>query len=167
MLGNRFSQHSFAQVPDVKMARSQFDRSHTVKDTFNFDYLVPIFVDEILPGDTCNLTLNTFARLTSTATKNPIMDNAYIDYFFFFVPNRLVWTNWEKFNGAQDNPGDSTSFTVPVLTAPVGGFSNGSIFDKFGLPTVASAVANVNVLPLRAYNLIGILGLGIRIYRIL
>ena len=154
MLGNRFSQHSFAQVPDVKMARSQFDRSHTVKDTFNFDYLVPIFVDEILPGDTCNLTLNTFARLTSTATKNPIMDNAFIDYFFFFVPNRLVWSNWEKFNGAQDNPGDSISFTVPVLTAPAGGFANGTIFDKFGLPTVASAVANVNVLPLRAYNLI-------------
>ena len=154
MLGNRYSQHSFAQIPDVKTTRTQFDRSFTVKDTFNFDYLVPIFVDEILPGDTCNVRLNTFARLATQLV--PIMDNLYIDFFFFFVPNRLLWDNWEKFCGAQDNPGDSTSFVVPSLDQfPSGGPEVGTIYDKFGLPTdVAGAWTLTNVLPLRAYNLV-------------
>ena len=153
-LGNRYSQHSFAQVPDVNMARSQFDRSFAIKDTFNFDQLIPIFVDEILPGDTCNVTLNSFARLATQ--KVPIMDNLYIDYFFFFVPNRLIWNNWEKLNGAQDNPGDSTSYIVPTL-ATGGTFNNGSIFDKMGLPTGVTNITTqnaINCLPLRAYNLI-------------
>jgi len=153
MLGNRYSQHSFAQVPDVRMARSQFDRSFSVKDTFNFDYLVPIFVDEILPGDTCNVTVNTFARLATQ--KVPIMDNMYMDFFFFFVPNRLVWDNWEKFNGAQKNPGDSTSFVLPTLSFSSGTPAVDTIYDKMGLPTsVPAAWTLANTLPLRAYNLI-------------
>lgn len=154
MLGNRDSQHSFAQTPSVNMARSQFDRSFAIKDTFDFDYLNPIFVDEILPGDTCNVNLHTFARLATQ--KVPIMDNMYIDYFFFFVPNRLLWVNWEKFNGAQDNPGDSTSFILPALDAfPAGGPEVGTIYDKYGLPTdVAAGYTLGNTLPLRAYNLI-------------
>jgi hypothetical protein len=155
-LGNRHSQHSFAQIPNVHSTRSAFDRSFTIKDTFNFDQLVPIFCDEILPGDTCNVTAHTFARLTSTATKNPIMDNMYLDFFFFFVPNRLVWANWEKFNGAQDNPGDSISFVIPSL-ATGATFTNGSLFDHFGLPTGVTNITTqnqINVLPLRAYNLI-------------
>lgn len=154
MLGNRYSQHSFAQTPDVRMARSQFDRSFTVKDTFDFDYLVPIFVDEILPGDTCNVTVNSFARLATQ--KVPIMDNMYIDYFFFFVPNRLLWNNWEKFNGAQTNPGDSTSYILPSLDAfPAGGPEVNTIYDKMGLPTdVPGSWTLGNTLPLRAYNLI-------------
>lgn len=151
-LGNRFSQHSFAQIPDVKMARSQFDRSFTIKDTFDFDYLVPIFVDEILPGDTCNVTVNTFGRLATQ--KVPIMDNMYIDFFFFFVPNRLVWDNWEKFNGAQTDPGDSTDFIIPTQTSrATTGEVVGSIWDKMGLPTQIPGL-EVNTLPFRAYNLI-------------
>ena len=151
-LGSRASQHNFAQVPDVRQARSKFDRSFTIKDTFNFDYLVPCFVDEILPGDTINLQLNTFARLATQ--KVPIMDNMYIDFFFFFAPNRLLWNNWEKFNGAQDNPGDSISFVLPSLDAfPAGGPEVDTIYDKFGLPTdVAGAWTLGNTLPLRAYN---------------
>lgn len=154
MLGNRYSQHSFAQIPDVRMARSQFDRSFTVKDTFDFDYLIPIFVDEILPGDTCNVRLHTFARLATQI--HPIMDNMYIDYFFFFVPNRLLWSNWERFNGAQDNPSDSISYVLPSLDAfPVGGPEVDTIYDKMGLPTdVAAGYTLGNTLPLRAYNLI-------------
>lgn len=156
MLGNRMSQHSFAQTPDIHIQRSSFDRSFAVKDTFDFDYLVPIMVDEILPGDTCNVTLNAFARLATQ--KVPIMDNMYIDYFFFFVPNRLVWNNWEKFNGAQDNPGDSTDYLVPRI-----GFTNlnpatGSLGDKFGLPTDVNVTSDpgkltgwVNALPFRCY----------------
>nr|QJB19885.1 MAG: major capsid protein [Microvirus sp.] len=152
MLGNRYSQHSFAQIPDVKMTRSQFDRSFTIKDTFDFDYLIPIFVDEIIPGDTCNLSLNTFARLATQ--KVPIMDNMYIDFFFFFVPNRLVWENWERFNGAQDDPTDSTDFIIPTLpTTAVTGVDVNTIYDKFGIPTGVPDL-DINSLPFRAYNLI-------------
>jgi len=151
-LGNRYSQHSFAQIPDVKMARSQFDRSFATKDTMNFDSLVPIFVDEILPGDTVNLNLNTFGRLATQ--KVPIMDNMYIDHFFFFVPNRLIWTNWEKFNGAQDDPDDSTDFVIPTITSTaITGEAVGSIWDKMGLPTQVAGL-EVSALPFRAYNLI-------------
>lgn len=155
MLGNRKSQHSFAQIPDVQMARSQFDRSFTSKDTIYFDLLTPIIVDEILPGDTVNLTVNHFARLATQ--KVPIMDNLYLDFFFFFVPNRLVWTNWEKFNGAQEDPGDSTDFLIPTTTLNAANASNGSIWDKFGIPTIdvgSPMTFEVNVLPARCYLLI-------------
>ena len=147
-MGSRFNQHSFATIPDVHIGRSKFDRSYTVKDTFAFDYLYPVYLDEIIPGDTFNVRLNAFARLATQLV--PIMDNLYADYHFFFVPNRLVWTNWKKFNGAQDNPGDSISFTVPILT-PGTAFAVDSIFDKFGLPTGVANVAVNNTLPLRAY----------------
>jgi len=151
-LGNRNSQHSFAQIPDVNMARSQFNRSFAIKDTFDFDYLIPIFVDEIIPGDTCNVNVNSFARLATQQV--PVLDNMYIDYFFFFVPARLVWDNWEKFNGAQDNPDDTTDYEIPTLTINDGsGFQVGTIFDKFGLPTEVDDLT-VNTLPFRCYNLI-------------
>lgn len=148
MLGNRKSQHSFAQIPNVTMARSTFDRSFALKDTFDFDYLIPIYVDEIIPGDTHNVTVRSFSRLATQIV--PIMDNMYMDFFFFFVPNRLVWENWERFNGAQDDPGDSTDFTVPILTLGAA-FTVDSIFDKFGLPTEVANVPVKNTLPLRAY----------------
>lgn len=151
-LGNRNSQHSFAQIPSVNTARSKFDRSFAIKDTFDFDYLTPIFIDEILPGDTVNLNVKSFARLATQVV--PVMDNMYIDYFFFFVPNRLVWDNWEKFNGAQTNPGDSTDYLIPTITVNTGtGFDVGSIYDKFGLPTGVDDIT-INALPFRAYNLI-------------
>lgn len=149
MLGNRHSQHSFAEIPDVHMARSQFNRSFAMKDTYDFDYLTPIYLDEIIPGDTHNVNVNTFQRLATQIV--PIMDNMYIDFFFFFVPNRLVFDNWEKMCGAQDNPGDSTDFIFPILT-PGAAFTVGSIFDKFGLPTDVPNVAIANTLPLRCYN---------------
>lgn len=146
------SQHSFAQTPAVHMARSQFDRSHTVKDTFNFDNLTPCFVDEIIPGDTMNLRAAMFARLATQ--KVPIMDNMYIDFFFFFVPSRLVWNNWEKFNGAQDDPDDSTDYVIPTITTTaVTGEAVNSIFDKMGIPTGVAGL-ELNALPFRAYNLI-------------
>lgn len=150
--GNRISQHHSSLIPAVNTARSKFDRSFTLKDTFNFDYLIPIFVDEILPGDTCNVRMNTFARLATQLV--PIMDNLYIDFFFFFVPNRLIWNNWEKFNGAQTNPGDSTSYVLPSLDAFTAGNPDvDTIYDKMGLPTdVAGAWTLGNTLPLRAYN---------------
>ena len=87
-LGNRNSQHSFAKTPSANMTRSTFNRSHGIKDTMDFDYLNPIFVDEVLPGDTINLNVKTFARLATQVV--PLLDNMYLDYFFFFVPNRLA-----------------------------------------------------------------------------
>jgi hypothetical protein len=149
-LGNRNSQHSFATMPAVKSSRSVFDRSFTVKDTFDFDYLIPFFCDEILPGDTARLNVSSFARLATQI--KPIMDNMYIDYHFFFVPSRLVWDNWERFNGAQDDPGDSTDFTVPQIVSRAStGESVGSIWDKFGLPTQVPGIS-VSALPFRAYK---------------
>lgn len=88
----------------------------------------------MLPGDTMNLNVKSFARLAPQV--KPIMDNMYLDWFFFFVPNRLVWNNWEKFNGAQDNPGDSTDYLVPQITNPgPSGYAVGSLFDQMGIPT--------------------------------
>lgn len=150
-LGDRHAQHSFAQIPDVHISRSQFNRSFGIKDTFDFDYLIPIFVDEVIPGDTFNLSLRAFARLATQVV--PVMDNMYVDYFFFFVPNRLVMTNWEKLNGAQDDPADTTDYILPTVTFPAGGPEVDTIYDKMGLPTdVAAGYTLPNTLPLRAYN---------------
>ena len=156
-LGNRYATHSFAQIPSVNTPRSMFDRSFAVKDTFDFDYLVPIIADEVLPGDTINLRLQAFCRLATQ--KVPIMDNMYIDYFFFFVPNRLVWNNWEKFNGAQDNPDDSTDYLTPTIQWEMAEpCPSGSLADKFGLPTQVALGAgeylSVVSFPFRSYNLI-------------
>jgi len=150
-LGSRYNQHSFAKVPQVNMSRSKFDRSYTTKDTVNFDYLHPILVQEIIPGDTINLNVQSFMRLAPQVV--PLLDNMYVDYFFFFVPNRLVWENWEKFNGAQTNPGDSTDYLVPVLNTITTG--PGSVADAFGIPPAANSGNNLPIaLPFRAYNLI-------------
>lgn len=153
-LGNRHSQHSFAQIPSVNTTRSKFNRSFATKDTMDFDVLNPIYLEEVLPGDTINLNVRSFIRLATQVV--PLMDNVYIDYFFFFVANRLVWENWEKFMGAQDDPDDSTDFLVPVIQAPaVTGNPVGSIYDHFGLPTgTDTASMEFSALPLRAYNLI-------------
>jgi len=133
------------------MTRSAFDRSFAVKDTMNFDELTPIMAEEILPGDTINLNVKSFARLAPQV--RPMMDNMYLDWFFFFVPNRLVWNNWEKFNGSQDNPGDSTDYLVPQIDA-VGALTVGTIFDHMDIPTGVAGNMSFNALPFRAYNLI-------------
>lgn len=153
-LGNRASQHNFAKQPSVNITRSVFDRSHTVKDTMDFDYLNPILVDNILPGDTINLKIEHFARLATQ--KVPIMDNMYVDFQVFFVPYRLVWDNWEKFNGAQDNPTDSTDFLVPELDTDGEQFAIGSVFEKMGLKPLVTWPTDYgfSALPLRAHNLI-------------
>lgn len=148
-IGSRFSQHSFAQVPEANIPRSRFDRSYNVKDTFNFDYLTPCFVEEIIPGDTMNLNVRSFARLAPQI--RPIMDNMYIEFFWFFIPARIVWENWERFMGAQDDPGDSTDYLIPTITSPVGGFAVGSIYDHLGIPTGIAGL-EINALPLRAIN---------------
>lgn len=148
--------HTFSEVPQAKIPRSQFNRSHGYKTTFDSGYLIPIFLDEALPGDTLNLRTATFARLTTPIT--PVMDNLWLDIFYFAIPLRLVWSNFKKFMGEQANPGDSTSYVVPTTTSPASGFAVNSLYDYFGLPTVGQiAGANtisVNNLPARCYNLV-------------
>lgn len=144
--------HNFSQVPVADIPRSNFNRSSGLKTTIqNGGDLVPIFVDEVLPGDTFNLSASFFARLATPIV--PFMDNLFFDTQWFFVPNRLVWDNWQKFNGEQENPGDSTDYLVPTITAPAGGFAVGSPADYFGIPTGIENI-EVNALPFRAMNLI-------------
>ena len=159
MIGKPFSQprlHSsqshFSRVPQADIPRSVFNRSSQYKTTFDSGYLIPIFTDEVVPGDSWKLRMTSFARLATPIA--PFMDNLFADVFFFFVPNRLVWNNWEKFNGAQDDPGDSTDYLVPQVTTPVGGYAIGSLFDYFGVPTGIAGLSNINALHSRAYNLI-------------
>lgn len=142
-------QHQFSMVPSADIPRSSFDRSHGLKTTLDAGFLYPIFYDEALPGDTFSLNMTGYARLNTPL--HPYMDNSYFNTFFFAVPIRLVWDNWEKFNGAQRNPGDSTDYLVPQIT--LGGINVGSIHDYFGLPV---GVPNVNPCAFwhRAYNLI-------------
>uniref|UniRef100_UPI004048E862 major capsid protein n=1 Tax=Shewanella sp. TaxID=50422 RepID=UPI004048E862 len=142
----------FSTVPRAEIPRSSFDRSHGNKSTFDAGYLVPIFIDEMVPGDTFNCRMTGFARLATPLF--PFMDNMYMDTFFFFVPNRLLWTNWERFNGAQDNPTDSTDFLLPTMTSTaVTGYANGSLHDYFAIPTEVPGLEHVSLWH-RAYNLI-------------
>ncbi|AXH73681.1 MAG: major capsid protein [Microviridae sp.] len=143
--------HQFSQIPRAEIQRSSFDRSRGYKTTLDPAYLYPVFFDEVLPGDTYSVSMTGFARL-STPLK-PIMDNAYFNTFFFFVPNRLVWDNWQRLNGEQTNPGDSTDYLVPEIIAPAGGFAHSSIYDYFGLPVGAAGV-RIAAFHFRAYNLI-------------
>lgn len=150
------SSHQFAMIPKADIPRSSFDTQYAHKTTFDGGYLVPIYCDEVLPGDMHNVKATLFARLATPLF--PVMDNLHLDTFFFFVPNRLVWTNWVKFMGEQTNPGDSISYVVPQITSTAGGYAVGSLFDHFGLPTAGqitgSNTVTHNALPLRAYNLI-------------
>lgn len=142
----------FSEVPSVEIPRSTFDRSHGLKSSFDAGYLIPVFIDEALPGDTFKLNMSGFARLSTPIY--PIMDNLVLDSFFFAVPNRLVWTNWKKFCGEQVDPGDSIDYSIPYFLTNVAGHGNQSVFDYFGLPSQVSAQYQVNALPFRAMNLI-------------
>ena len=143
--------HTFSTAPQAQIPRSQFNRSHGCKTTFNAGYLVPVFVDEALPGDTFNCRMTAFARLATPIF--PIMDNMYMETFFFAVPIRLIWDNWQKFNGEQTDPGDSTDYLVPTMTSPEGGYANGSLSDYMGIPTEVENLSHISLYH-RAYNLI-------------
>lgn len=147
--------HRFSDAPAMYMRRTKFDRSHVYKTTFNSGKLIPVFVDEVLPGDTTRMSINYFARLATPI--KPIMDNIYLDWFFFFVPNRLVWEHWQNFCFEQEDPDDSTDYVIPVIMAN----SNtnnayvGSLWDYFGLPVnTSNTITGVSALPFRAVYLI-------------
>ena len=144
--------HSFSRSPSANIPRSSFNRSCNHKTTFDAGFLIPIFLDEALPGDTFNLRMTAFGRLATPIF--PVMDNMFLETFFFAVPYRLVWDNWQKFNGEQKNPGDSTSFLVPTMTATAGtGYLNSSLHDYFGIPTGVAGLVHDSLFH-RGYNLI-------------
>ena len=153
----RVKGHRFSDAPAMYMRRTKFDRSHVYKTTFDAGKLIPVFVDEILPGDTCRLSVKYFSRLATPV--KPIMDNIYLDWFFFFVPNRLVWNHWQNFCFEQEDPEDSTDYVCPT-TSLVGNASDtlhgiGTLWDYFGLPTgLPNTISGINALPFRAVYLI-------------
>ena len=147
--------HRFSDAPAMYMKRTKFDRSHVYKTTFDSGKLIPVFVDEVLPGDTTRMSVNYFARLATPI--KPIMDNIYLDWFFFFVPNRLVWEHWQNFCFEQEDPDDSTDYVIPTVTA-TGNSENayvGSLWDYFGLPVNTSGnLSGISALPFRGVYLI-------------
>ncbi len=152
MKSSQRSSHKFSQAPQADIPRSSFDRSHAYKTTFDSGLLIPFFCDEALPGDTFNLKTTAFARLATPIF--PIMDNMTLDTFFFSVPIRLIWDNWERFNGAQDDPTDSIDFVIPTMQAPPSvGYSDQTLSDYMGIPTGQPDLEH-NSLHHRAYSLI-------------
>lgn len=150
------SSHQFAMIPRADIPRSSFRMEKTLKTTFDAGKLIPIFCEEVLPGDTCRLNATLFARMATPIL--PIMDNMYLETFWFFVPNRLVWDNWVKFMGERNSPADSISFNIPQIVSPAGGHAVGSVYDMLGLPTVGQIAGGAtythSALPLRAIALI-------------
>lgn len=147
--------HRFSDAPAMYMKRTKFDRSHVYKTTFNSGKLIPVFIDEVLPGDTTRMSVNYFARLATPI--KPIMDNIYLDWFFFFVPNRLVWEHWQNFCFEQEDPDDDTDYVIPTISA-TGNSENayiGSLWDYFGLPVNTSGnLSGISALPFRGVYLI-------------
>lgn len=150
---NRNTQSRFSVAPQVDIKRSIFDRSFQHKTTGNVGDLIPFFVDEVLPGDTFVVDTAFVARMTTPI--KPVMDNAYIDIFYFAVSNRLLWDHWKEFCGENNSSpwADETEYTIPQLTAPAGGWQKGTIADYMGIPIKVPNIS-VNALPFRAYALI-------------
>lgn len=146
-------EHSFSQVPSAQIPRSTFDRSHGYKTTFEAGYLVPFYTDEALPADTHSLNATFFVRLPTMF--RPPMDNMFLDVFFFAVPIRIIWDNFQHFMGEQVagslDPVGATDFIVPTMTSPVGGHNIHSLSDYFGIPTGIAGLVH-STLWHRAYN---------------
>jgi len=148
------SQHRFGQVPRADIPRSTFDLSHGIKTTFDADYLIPMGVWDVIPGDSWNCKTTIVARLATPL--HPLQDSLYIDTFYFFVPYRILWDNFEKFMGAQDDPGDSIDFTIPTIDANYT-VDTGDVADYMGLPigyNASTSQFEVSALPFRALRLI-------------
>lgn len=147
---NRNSEQHYAQVPHAEIRRAKFQRDFNLLTTMNEGDLVPIYLDEVLPADTFKINLNALVRMATPLY--PVMDNAYMDFYFFFVPARLLWKHFQNLMGQNDSTfwAEATEYTTPVTTAPEGGWNVGTLADYFGIPTGVSGL-KVNSLPFRAY----------------
>lgn len=150
---NRNTESHFSLLPRVDIQRSRFDRSASLKTSFNVGNIVPFFLEEVLPGDTFNVKTSRVVRMQTLLT--PMMDNVYLDTYYFFVPNRLVWDHWKEFCGENTESAwiPETEYSIPQITAPAGGWQVGTLADYFGVPTGVSGLS-VSALPFRAYALI-------------
>ena len=147
---NRNTQSHFSQVPRADIARSRFDRSSSIKTSFNVGELVPFYVDEVLPGDTFSVDTSKVVRMQTMIT--PIMDNVYLDTYWFYVPSRILWDHWRELMGENRESAwiPKTEYSVPQVVSPNGGWEIGTIADYMGIPTGISGLS-VNALPFRAY----------------
>lgn len=151
---NRNTESHFSLAPHVDISRSRFDRSASLKTSFNAGDVVPFFLDEVLPGDTFSVDTSKVVRMQTLLT--PMMDNVYLDTYYFFVPNRLVWDHWKEFCGENTESAwiPQTEYTMPQITSPAStGWDVGTLADYFGIPTGVSGLS-VSALPFRAYALI-------------
>lgn len=150
---NRNTESHFSLLPRVDIQRSRFDRSASLKTSFNAGNIVPFFLEEVLPGDTFNVKTSRVVRMQTLLT--PMMDNVYLDTYYFFVPNRLVWDHWKEFCGENTESAwiPETEYSIPQITAPDGGWNVGTLADYFGVPTGVSGLS-VSAFPFRAYALI-------------
>lgn len=150
---NRNSENRFAENPQVGVSRSRFRRNSDNKTTFNTGDLIPVYLDEVLPGDTHKIDVACVIRMATPIF--PVMDNAFCDFYFFFVPNRLLWEHWKEFMGENKETAwtPKTEYSVPQVTAPAGGWAEGTLADYLGLPTKVAGIS-VSALPGRAYGLI-------------
>lgn len=155
---NRNTESHFSTIPSAEIQRSTFDRSCNIKTSFSSGELIPFFLDEVLPGDTFDITTAKVVRSQTMVT--PVMDNMYLDTYYFFVPNRLVWKHWNEFCGENTSGAWSPSveYDMPCLASPTNGFVSGTIADYFGLPLGVewNGMADLapSALPFRAYALI-------------
>lgn len=151
---NRNTESHFSLAPHVDISRSRFDRSASLKTSFNAGDVVPFFLDEVLPGDTFSVDTSKVVRMQTLLT--PMMDNVYLDTYYFFVPNRLVWDHWKEFCGENTESAwiPATEYTMPQITSPANtGWNVGTLADYFGIPTGVAGLS-VSALPFRAYALI-------------
>lgn len=151
---NRNTESHFSLAPHVDISRSRFDRSASLKTSFNVGDVVPFFLDEVLPGDTFSVDTSKVVRMQTLLT--PMMDNVYLDTYYFFVPNRLVWEHWKQFCGENTESAwiPETEYTMPQITSPAdSGWAVGTLADYFGIPTGVPGLS-VSSLPFRAYALI-------------
>lgn len=148
---SRNDQAHFSQVPHVDIQRSRFQRDSRLLTTMNAGRLIPIYVDECLPGDT--VTMDTASLVRMSTPIFPVMDNCYMDVYYFFVPNRLLWEHWKEFNGENNSTywTQPTEYNVPQVENPVGGWNKGSLADYMGIPIEVKSQFSVSALPFRAY----------------
>lgn len=151
---NRNTEMHFSNVPGIGLSRSKFDRSFDHKTTFNCGSLIPVYIDTtIMPGDTVKMRMSEVIRMMTPIA--PVMDNAYLDTYFFFVPKRLLWDHFKRFMGENDTAPwtQTTEYTEPQISAPVNGWSKGTLADYFGYPTNVGGW-KASALPFRAYCMI-------------
>lgn len=155
---NRNNERHFNQIPEIKASRTRFNRDQTILTTFDSGKLIPFYVDEVLPGDTFNV--DTAAIIRMTTPKYPVFDDAFIDFYYFYCPNRILWDDFKQFMGEVENTPwmPKKDYKVPQIvvkgTAAEGLPKENSILDYMGVPTKVDAQFSINALPIRAYVMI-------------